>query len=311
MRLRNVCFGFTAIVAVTAGLVLTRGARAQNYGAAAAKPSTSSASVATPRTPDGKPDLSGMWNGGRGGGGGGDAEGGEGYPAAAEGVITAVITSRRCAPNQAGCDDQTNQTVDGEFTGRMAVNRPIYKPEYWDKVQDLDRNTNTKDPVLQCQPYGVPRMGAPTKIMQGRNEVVLFYAAGGAGTQPEDFRIIPTDGRQHDPVRAQDITFYGDAVGHWEEDTLVVDSVGFNDITWLDKGGYFHSDLMHVVEKFHRDGNTLTYQVTVDDPTVLLQPWVMSPRVMRLNTDPNATIHEGDPCHDYDSAYMLTSKIRH
>ena len=300
MRLRNVLFGFTAIVAVTAGLVLTRGAQAQNYGAAAAKPSTSSASVATPRTPDGKPDLSGMW-GGRGGGGG-DAEGAEG-PEGAEGVITAVIVSRRCAPNQVGCNDQTNQTVDGEFTGRMALNRPIYRPEFWDKVQDLDRNTNTKDPILQCQPLGVPRMGAPRKIVQTAREVILFYG--------QDYRLIPTDGGEHDPVRAQDVTFFGDAVGKWDGDTLVIDTVGFNDITWLDKGGYFHSDLMHVVEKLHRDGNTLTYQVTVDDPTVLLQPWVMTPRVMKLNPDPKATIRESDPCHDYDSAYMLTSKIRH
>jgi len=295
MKCRHFRSGFVVVASLAAGLLLTVGAQAQD-----SKPATS---AATPRTADGKPDLSGMW-GGRGGGG--DAGGG----AADEGDITTNVASRRCAPNQVGCNDQTNQTVDGEFTGRFESYRPLYKPEYWDKVQDLDRNTNTKDPIFQCQPYGVPRMGAPTKIVQTPNEVILLYAAGGAGTQPEDFRIIPTDNRKHDPVRALDVTYYGDSVGHWDGDTLVVDSVGFNDVTWLDKGGYFHSDLMHVIEKFHRDGNTLNYQVTVDDPEVLLQPWVMSPKVLKLNSDPHAYIHEGDPCRDYDQSNMA-SRIRH
>jgi hypothetical protein len=294
MKLRYFRVGFSAVIAVAAGLMLTSGAFAQ------------SASTATPHTGDGHPDLSGMWGGRAGGGGGAAAATGQ----VDEGDINSPIASRRCAPNQIGCSDQTNQTVDGEFTGRLEANRPIYKPEFWDKVQELDKDTNTKDPIFQCQPYGVPRVGAPVKIVQTANEVIFFYAAGGAGTQPEDFRIIPTDGRKHDPVRALDVTYYGDSVGKWDGDTLVVDSVGFNDITWLDKGGYFHSDLMHVIEKLRRDGNTLTYSVTIDDPQVLLKPWDMTPKVMKLNMDPNATIHEGDPCRDYDQSNM-SSKIRH
>src|SRR5947209_4527998 len=80
--------------------------------------------------------------------------------------------------------------------------------------------------------------------------------------------------------------------------------------TWLDKGGYFHTDNMHVIEKLSREGDTLHYQVTVDDPGVLLQPWVMSPRVLKLNTNPKAFIREGDPCRDVDYENMV-SKIRH
>jgi len=259
------------------------------------------ASVSTVRPADGHPDLSGMWNG---------AGGGIGRTSEDNGNITSNIASRRCAPNQRGCKDQTNQTVDGEFTGRMDANRPLYKPEFWDKVQDLDRNTNTMDPLFKCQPYGVPRMGPPTKIVQTANEVIFLYAAAGAGTQPNDFRIIPTDGREHDPVRSQDVSFYGDSVGRWEGNTLVVDSVGFNDATWLDKGGYFHTDDMHIIEKLWREGDTLHYQATVDDPGVLLQPWVMTPRVLRLNTNPKAYIREGDPCRDVDYENMV-SKIRH
>ena len=153
-------------------------------------------------------------------------------------------------------------------------------------------------------------MGPPAKIVQTANEVIFLYAAAGAGTQPNDFRIIPTDGRGHDPVRAQDVSYYGDSVARWEGDTLVIDSVGFNDITWLERGGYFHTDNMHVIEKLRREGNTLTYQVTVDDPGVLLQPWVMTPRKLNLNTNPKAYIREGDPCRDVDYENMV-SKIRH
>jgi hypothetical protein len=295
MKHRFLHLSLGTLVVVAACLVFTSWAQNQKAG------STPSAATSTPRTADGHPDLSGMWNA---------AGAGRVGTADESGNVNADFPSRRCAPNQRGCGEQTNQTVDGEFTGRMDPNRPLYKPEFWDKVQDLDKNTNTMDPIFKCQPYGVPRMGPPTKIVQTASEVIFLYAAGGAGTQPEDFRIIPTDGRQHDPVRAQDVTFYGHSVAHWEGDTLVVDSVGFNDSTWLDRGGYFHTDNMRVIEKLSRDGNTLRYQVTVIDPGVLLEPWVMSPRTLRLNTDPNAYIHEGDPCRDVDLENMV-SKVRH
>ena len=288
-------FSFGTLIAIVACMLHTAWAQRVD-----STPSPSP-SVSTPRALDGHPDLSGMWNG---------AAGGVGRTSEDNGNITSNVASRRCAPNQRGCRDQTNQTVDGEFTGRMDPNRPLYKPEFWDKVQDLDRNTNTVDPIFKCQPYGVPRMGAPTKIVQTANEVIFLYAAAGAGTQPNDFRIIPTDGREHDPVRAQDVSYYGDSVGHWEGDTLVIDSVGFNDITWLDRGGYFHTDNMHLIEKLWREGSTLHYQVTVDDPGVLLQPWVMTPRILRLNSNPKAYIREGDPCRDVDYENMV-SKIRH
>ena len=279
MRHQLLCVSLSTLVAIAAGMALPSWAEDQKAG---------------------HPDLSGMWNGGAG-------------PRDASednGNIIANFPSRRCAPNQRGCGDQPNQTVDGEFTGRMDPNRPLYRPEFWDKVQDLDRNTNTVDPLFTCQPYGVPRMGPPTKIVQTANEAIFLYAAAGAGTQPHDFRIIPTDGRQHDPVKAQDVTYYGDSVGRWEGDTLVIDSVGFNDITWLDRGGYFHTDNMHVIEKLWREGDTLNYQVTVEDPEVLLQPWVTTTRKLKLNTNPKAYIREGDPCRDVDYQNMV-SKIRH
>ena len=115
--------------------------------------------------------------------------------------------------------------------------------------------------------------------------------------------------RRHDPDRFPG--YYGDPVGHWEGDTLVVETVGFNDIGWLTaRGGYFHSYELRVIERFRREGDTLHCQVTVDDPEVLLEPWVMNARDVRLNPDPTATVPEGVPCHDYDEA-VTVSRIRH
>ena len=105
------------------------------------------------------------------------------------------------------------------------------------------------------------------------------------------WRVIPTDGRPHHPVYSKDQTFMGDSVGRWEGDTLVVDVVGFNDVTWLGYPGWFHTSDMRVVERFRRDGNTLTWQVTVHDPAVLLEPWEAEPRVLRLNP---STVYTGN-----------------
>jgi hypothetical protein len=149
MKRHVIRLGVTVAVAfaVTVGLV----PRAAAQGAArAADP--------TPRMSNGKPDLSGNWN----------STGGGGAP------------SRRCAPGQGPCDlnYQTNQSWDQEFTrddihggdvwvsGRIASNRPLYKPEHWDRIQFLDENTNTYDPILQCQPQGITRENPPTKILQ-------------------------------------------------------------------------------------------------------------------------------------------------
>ncbi len=261
----------------------------------------SPAAAATPRLADGKPDLSGVWQGGRGGAGPQPDEAGN---------FSQLIKARDCHPGQPVCVAGINQSLDGTFTARMEPNRPLYKPEYWEKVQYLDRNSVTEEPILTCQPYGVPRMGAPTKIVQTATEIIFLYAQGGASAAPQDFRVISTDGQEHDPIRAQDLTYYGHSVGHWEGDTLVVDSVAFNDLTWLAPGGYFHSNNMRVIERFRREGNSLEYRVTVIDPDVLLEPWEMAPVIARLNTNPEFYIPEGLPCDERDSE-NITLRIRH
>ena len=255
---------------------------------------TGASQQATPRMANGHPDLTGNWN---------------------FNAMNWRYGFRRCAPTQQeGCSRAINQTMDFEFEApsRFGPNRPLYKPAFWDKVQQLDMWTNKEDPVMTCQPLGIPRHGPPRRIVQSANDVIFFYtqyADGGGGAG--EYRIIPTDGRKHDPQKAIEATYMGYTVGRWEGDTLVLDSISFVDTTWLARGGFFHSEQMHVVEKLTRQGNQIPYEVTVDDPEVLAEPWVMTPRTLTLNTNPEAgLLPERGNCEVYETK-NISSQIRH
>jgi hypothetical protein len=250
--------------------------------------------VPTPRLENGKPDLTGNWG----------ASG-----------MNWRYGNRRCAPTQLeGCSPAWNQTIDFEFEApsRFGPNRPLYKPEHWDKVQELDMWTNREDPVMTCQPLGIPRQGPPRRIIQSVDDIVLFYgqyADGGGGYG--EYRIIPTDGREHDERQALQTKYMGYTVGHWEGDTLVLDSISFNDYTWLARGGFFHSDQMHVVERLTRQGDEILYEVTVEDPEVLVEPWVMTPRILQVSSNPDAgLLPERGNCEVYELEDIAT-QIRH
>jgi len=248
----------------------------------------------TPRMANGQPDLTGNWN---------------------FNAMNWRYGNRRCDPTQQeGCTRALNQTMDFEFEApsRFGPNRPLYKPEYWDKIQQLDMWTNKEDPVMTCQPLGIPRQGPPRRIVQSANDVIFFYtryADGGGGYG--EYRVIPTDGRKHDPQKAIESTYMGYTVGRWEDDTLVLDSISFVDTTWLARGGFFHSDQMHVVERLTRQGDQIRYEVTVEDPEVLVEPWVMTPRTLRLNPNSEAgLLPERGNCEVYETK-NITSQIRH
>jgi hypothetical protein len=222
---------------------------------------------------------------------------------------------RRCGPTQAtGCNRQINQTYDFELYSPSRfgnLGRPVYKPQYWDKVQQLDMWTNKYDPVMTCQPLGVPREGPPRRIYQTDKDVTLIYTGGDAGGGYGEFRIIPTDGRPHGKNAEFDQTYLGDTVGRWDGDSLVLDAIAFVDTTWLGRGGLFHSDKMHVVEKFTRQGDALLYDVTVEDPEVLAEPWVLPTRIVRRNPNPDAgLIRERGNCEVYETEAVAT-QIRH
>jgi hypothetical protein len=141
------------------------------------------------------------------------------------------------------------------------------------KIFDSRTQTNSKDdPEGFCLPPGVPRMmytPYPAQIYQMADRVLFIYE-GGAHV----WRLIWMDGREH--PKDPNPTFLGDAVGHWEGDTLVVDTVGFNDRTWLDAAGHPHGEKLHVIEKYTRpDSNTLRVEATIDDPDFYTKPWAV------------------------------------
>ena len=199
---------------------------------------------------------------------------------------------RRCGPTQdRTAPRQDNQTYDFELYSPSrfgGLGRPTYKPEYWDKVQELDMWTNKNDPVMTCQPLGVPREGPPRRIYQTDKDVVFFYTEAMPAADTASIassRPMAASTIRRERSRA---TYLGYTVGHWEGDTLVLDSISFVDTTWLGRGGFIHSDTMHVVERFTRQGDVILYDVTVEDPEVLVEPWVLPTRIMRRNANPDA-----------------------
>jgi hypothetical protein len=241
------------------------------------------AQAVTPRTPDGHPNLHGIW----------------------------TRTERRDVlpdefkpetGNFAYMDDDVDR--DDGIIERLIPNRPHYKPEFWPRVRHLDTegSASEPDPIFVCLPAGVPRMGPPSEIVQTPALMIFLYA------RRDEFRRIYMDGRPHPPEQFWWGTWKGHSVGHWEGDTLVVSTVDFTDASWLGYPGYLHSVDMRVTERFRREGNKLIWQATVEDPSVLLRPWVMDPVTVELNPDPLAEVEEALPCKDKALPNLVTKE---
>jgi hypothetical protein len=172
---------------------------------------------------------------------------------------------------------------------------PSYKPEYQAKVKDLFDHENKVDPVFYCVKPGTPRVGPPRRIIQLPAEVVFLYE----DVSGDPYRIIPIGGK-HNPNGNP--SYYGDSIGHWEGNALVIDVTNFVEDTWFGEGGYFHTAAMHVTERLWREGENLVYQVTVDDPNVLTAPWTMAPRVVKPSTEP---LEESPRCVEDDGNRLL------
>jgi hypothetical protein len=273
------CIALTGFAALVAGTL---------YGLRADAQAPAAQSV--PRTADGEPDLSGIWvrGGGPGIRGKYDETGGEQDFAAREGTFV-------------------NFENDNALARMGDRNKPLYRPQFWAQVRENDANGNELDPEFKCRLYGVPRLGAPSQIVQSKGLAVLLYAGGFAGQNT--FRVVPTDGRPHNAARVVQETWKGDPVGNWEGNTLVIDTIGFTDESWLHKSGYFHSFKLHVIERLTRAGNTLRWVATVDDPEVLMEPWTMNPITKELDPRPNAFVPEDLPCEERDSQHFK-SKAR-
>ena len=144
----------------------------------------------------------------------------------------------------------------------------------------------TDDPVLKlCYPPGTPRIYLqpfPFQIVQTPKEIIMIFE------YDHTVRQIFTDGRPH-PADVTP-TYMGNSIGKWEDDTLVVDTVGFNEKTWLDRDGHQHSDQLHVIERFHRlNMDNMQVDITMEDPKALAKPWVTQ---LNFQLKPNWDIEE-------------------
>ena len=166
--------------------------------------------------------------------------------------------------------------------------QPDLKDELKQKAKDLFYQEGKNDKVYNCGSPGLPRVGAPQRIVQNGKEMVFLYA----DLSGMVWRLIPIGGKM---PTGNDASYYGDSEAHWEGNTFVVHTVNINEDTWMGEYGYIHSDKMEVTEKFTRVGDTVQYEVTVSDPGVLKTPWVKPPVTMRLEKDNE--IIEPPVCH--------------
>jgi hypothetical protein len=293
MTYRSLLYGASAVAAMAVMGLVPSNLAAQEIAAAkpADTPRAAKASAPTPRSADGHPDLTGVW---RPGGAGAFVE------HKPDGSTLLLLGGRSDSKDKD--PDQKSGRLDQDpdaVAKRMAdPNKPAYKPELVAKVKELADNENKMDPAFFCKPEGVPRIGPPNEIIQTPGKVVFLYENEKGNT----YRVIPIDKPHRTDV---DDLYYGDSVGHWDGNTLVVDANSFTDDTWLSIDGYFHSTAMHVIERVSRDGNTLHYQATVEDPNVLTKPWVMNPRTLQLKTEPGDELFEQGPCIEKDESHIV------
>ena len=207
----------------------------------AAQPSSERAA---PRTPDGKPDLSGIW--------------------VATGAILLFEGEEAFAAARAA------DAAAGRPPGNSGA-APPYKPEAEAQRQYFLGRQGIDDPMARCLLTGVPRIKfrpLPFEIVQLPDRVIMLYEIHHA------FRIIPTDGRP--PPEDAEPSYLGESVARWDGDTLVVDVTSFNDKTWLSGVGTLHTEALRVTERYTRDSfDTIRYEATMEDPAVLTQPFTI------------------------------------
>jgi hypothetical protein len=240
-----------------------------------------SQAAAVPRTADGKPDFSGIWqalNEAHW-----DLEAHEARPGAVmqQGVYPYEYARVPAAPvlalgAAAGVPGSVGVVGDGKIP---------YKPEAAKIKEENGEHWIDRDPELKCYLPGVPRamyMPYPFQIVQSANKIQMAFAFSTAA------RTIHLDEVEGPP----DLTYIGHSVGRWDDDTLVVDVTDFNGKNWFDRAGNYHSEALHLTERFTPiSKDAIQYDVTIEDPNVFTRPWKISmPLYRRL--EPNAQLLE-------------------
>jgi len=145
-----------------------------------------------------------------------------------------------------------------------------YLPAAAAKKKENQANWVKLDPEVKCYLPGVPRaayLPYPFQIIQGQDSIMFAYEYGNVE------RVI----NMGTPIKPYADTRMGTSNGHWDGETLVIDVTGFTDGNWFDHAGNFHSEALHVVERYSpRSADTLTYEATIEDPKVFLRPWKIS-----------------------------------
>ena len=147
----------------------------------------------------------------------------------------------------------------------------------WTKaMHEYNASTNVAyDPEGFCLPPGGPRAFGtpyPAEFLQQHDRIIVIFE-GGAHV----WREIHMDGRSHPERDALNPTYFGHSVGRWEGNTLIIDTIGYNEKTWLDYGGHMHTDQLHTIERITRpDRNTLHYETTIIDPGAYREPWTVA-----------------------------------
>ena len=251
--------------------------------AAQQRPADDPSKKPTPKLADGHPDLNGFWAVGRG----------PDTPVNSEFGRRNPFIKRGDWPNARAAYADPNQ--------------PPYKPELKAKVDDLAKNESKEDQAFFCKPGGVPRIGPPHAIVQAPGMPIVFLYQLGAGNT---FRQVPITTKHDEDAIGSGNLYNGDSIGRWEGNTLVVETEGFIDETWIGIYGWFHSEKMKVTERISRVGDTLQYQATVEDPEVFTRPWTLNPWVA-VKTDER--IIENPPCveTDFNNLTSLDEKTRH
>lgn len=225
---------------------------------------------AVPRTQSGKPDLSGVWE-----------------------VLNTAAWDIEPHNADAGIPGGLGVVVGDEIP---------YQPSALAQKKANFEHRMTDDTDAKCYKPGVPRityMPYPFRIVETPEYVAILYE------YIHITRTIYTNGTEH----PDGIDFWdGDSRGHWDGDVLVVDVGDFNDQTWFDKVGDYHSDALHVIERYSFiDKDHLDYEVTIDDPKVFTRPWKMDmPIYRRIEKDVRPLEYD---CNAFDHLFRLPEKI--
>ena len=225
------------------------------------KAQTSADTYAVPRTSFGHPDLQGIWQ-----------------------AMNSAVWDIQNHPAQLGIPAGLSVVIDDEIP---------YQASALTKREENYENRLTADPEANCKMVGVPRityMPYPFQIIQTPTQITILYEYA------HTVRNIYLDSAHlEDPIER---LWMGDSRGRWEGDTLVVDVIHFTDKTWFDRSGNYHSEDLHVTERYTLSGpDHILYEATIEDPQIFSTPWTLSMPLYRRKED-NAQILEYE-CYAY------------